>query len=78
MLVLSRFKDQQIMIGHDVIIMVVDVDMERVRLGIEAPREVKIWRREIYDSIVAENAAYQAKQDAEARLKRGMKNGGLS
>jgi carbon storage regulator len=76
-LVLSRFKDEQIVVGHDVFIMVIDVNSERVRLGIEAPRDVPIWRKEIYDAIVRENEAYQAQRDAADRLKRGLR-GGLS
>jgi carbon storage regulator len=75
MLVLSRYKDQQILIGHEIVVTVVDVDHERARLGIAAPRDIPIWRREIYESIMRENAAYQAKLDAEDRLKRGIRGG---
>ena len=70
---LSRYKDERIVIGHDIVITVVDVNSERVRLGIAAPRAVPIWRQEIYDTIARENAVYQARRDAEERLKR---NGG--
>lgn len=51
MLVLTRKKDEVIMIGDNVSIMVVDISEGKVRLGIEAPREVPVHRREVYDAI---------------------------
>ena len=54
MLVLSRQRDESIMIGDDVEITIVDVKGDRVRLGITAPREVSVHRREIYDAIQRE------------------------
>lgn len=51
MLVLSRKKDEQIVIGDDVVITVVDFRGNKVRLGIDAPREVAVHRREVYDAI---------------------------
>ncbi len=55
MLVLTRKPRQQIMIGDDIIINVVDVQGDNVRIAIEAPREVKIYRGEIYRAIQEEN-----------------------
>lgn len=55
MLVLSRKIGQQIMIGQDIIIKIVDVQGENVRIAIEAPKEIKIYRGEIYKAIVEEN-----------------------
>ena len=55
MLVLSRKPGQQIMIGKDVILKVVDVQGENVRIAIEAPKDIKIYRGEIYKAIVEEN-----------------------
>ena len=55
MLVLSRKPGQQIMIGKDVILKVVDVQGENVRSAIEAPKDIKIYRGEIYKAIVEEN-----------------------
>jgi carbon storage regulator len=55
MLVLSRQRDQSIMIGDQIEIKVVDVRGEKVRLGINAPRNVKVDRKEIYDKIRREN-----------------------
>lgn len=57
MLVLSRRKDETIMIGDDVEITIVDVRGDTVRLGIQAPRSVSVHRKEIYDAIQAENIA---------------------
>lgn len=54
MLVLSRKKDEQIVIGDDVVITVVDFRGNKVRLGIDAPREVAVHRREVYDAIQKE------------------------
>lgn len=55
MLVLTRKPKQQIMIGDDIIINVVEVQGENVRIAIEAPREIKIYRGEIYRAIQEEN-----------------------
>jgi len=51
MLVLSRKKNESIVIGDDVTIIVVEIRGDNVRLGIEAPREVPVHRREVYDAI---------------------------
>lgn len=51
MLVLSRYRDESIYIGDDVIITVVDIRGDRVRLGIQAPPQVSVHRQEIYDAI---------------------------
>ncbi len=54
MLVLSRRRDETIMIGDEVEITVVDIRGDTVRLGINAPRNVSVHRKEIYDAIQAE------------------------
>ena len=54
MLVLSRQKDESIVIGDNVEIVIVDVRGDKVRLGINAPREVSVHRREVYDAIQRE------------------------
>lgn len=51
MLVLSRQRDESIMIGDDVEIIIVDVRGDKVRLGITAPKDIPVHRREIYDAI---------------------------
>jgi carbon storage regulator len=56
MLVLSRQRDETIMIGDDIEITVVDIRGDKVRLGINAPRAVQVHRKEVYDAIRRENA----------------------
>jgi carbon storage regulator len=51
MLVLTRKKNESIIIRDDIVVMVVEVRGDKVRLGIEAPRDVSVHRREIYDAI---------------------------
>ncbi len=63
MLVLSRKKDQAIHIGHDIKIVVVDIQKDHVRIGIEAPADVDIYRSEIYQAIQNENVEAMAKRD---------------
>jgi len=55
MLVLARQKDQSIVIGDDVVITIVDIRGDKVRLGINAPREVSVHRKEIYDLVRQKN-----------------------
>jgi carbon storage regulator len=55
MLVLTRKPRQQIMIGDDVIINIVEVQGDNVRIAIDAPRNIKIYRGEIYRAIQEEN-----------------------
>jgi carbon storage regulator len=55
MLALTRKSGESIIIGDNIVVTVVEVKGDSVRLAIEAPKEVKIYRREIYQQIVAEN-----------------------
>jgi carbon storage regulator len=55
MLVLSRQRDESIIIGDNIVVTIVDVRGDKVRLGIEAPREVSVHRREVYEAIQREN-----------------------
>ncbi len=56
MLVLSRKKGQCIVIADDIVVTVLEINGDKTRLGIEAPRDVPVHRREVYDAIQAENA----------------------
>jgi carbon storage regulator len=56
MLVLSRSKDESIIIGDDVVITIVDVRGDKVRLGINAPKSVTVHRKEVYEAIQREKA----------------------
>ena len=51
MLVLSRKKNESIIINNDITIVVVEIRGDKVRLGVEAPKEVPVHRREVYDDI---------------------------
>ena len=56
MLVLSRQRDETIMIGDEIEITVVDIRGDKVRLGINAPRTIQVHRKEVYEAIRRENA----------------------
>jgi carbon storage regulator len=60
MLVLTRKPGQSIMIGDDVEVQVLSVAGEKVRLGITAPRDVSIFRNEVYDRIESEGESSSA------------------
>lgn len=55
MLVLSRQRDESIMVGDNVQITIVDIRGDKVRLGIIAPAEISVHRKEVYDAIQREN-----------------------
>lgn len=55
MLVLSRKPGEALRVGDEVEITVVEVKGDMVRIGIEAPRNVQVWRKELWEAIVAEN-----------------------
>jgi carbon storage regulator len=55
MLVLSRQKDETIIIGDDIEITVVDIRGDKVRLGVSAPKHISVHRKEVYDAIRREN-----------------------
>lgn len=54
MLVLSRHRDESIIIGDDIVITIVDIRGDKVRLGIAAPNEIPVHRQEVYDAIQKE------------------------
>ena len=56
MLVLSRHRDESIMIGDNIVITVVDVRGDKVRLGIDAPTDIPVHRQEVYDAIQREGS----------------------
>ncbi len=51
MLVLSRKKNESIVINDDITIVIVEIRGDKVRLGVEAPKEIPVHRREVYDAI---------------------------
>ena len=71
MLVLSRHRDESIMIGDNIVITVVDVRGDKVRLGIDAPTDIPVHRQEVYDAIQREkNAKKEAQAVTESEVKR--------
>ena len=64
MLVLSRQVDETIMIGDDIEVTVVDIRGDKVRLGITAPKEIAVHRKEVYEAIKREN-----REAAQVKLK---------
>ena len=57
MLVLSRKKDESIVINNDITIVVVEIRGDKVRLGVEAPKEIPVHRREVFEAIARGEAA---------------------
>ncbi|MFM7516424.1 MAG: carbon storage regulator CsrA [Pirellula sp.] len=70
MLVLSRKKNESIVINNEITIVVVEIRGDKVRLGVEAPKEVPVHRREVYDAIKkavdANNAELDSHLEAES------------
>jgi len=77
MLVLSRHRDESIIIGDNIIITVVDIRGDKVRLGIQAPLDIPVHRQEVYEAIKREEArrkqaqAQQEQQQREAEEQKG-------
>ena len=57
MLILSRKIDEKIKIGNDITITLIDVHGDQVKIGVEAPKNVKVFRQEVFDAIQNENKA---------------------
>ena len=55
MLVLSRHRDETIMIGDDIELTVVDIRGDKVRIGVKAPSNIPVHRKEVYEAIRREN-----------------------
>ena len=62
MLVLSRKKNESIVINNDITIVVVEIRGDKVRLGVEAPKEIPVHRREVYDAIKRSEANDQGEK----------------
>ena len=57
MLILSRKINEKIMIGDDISISIIEIKGEQVRIGVDAPKAIKVFRQEVFDAIKAENRA---------------------
>lgn len=69
MLVLSRQTDESIIIGDDIEITIVDVRGDKVRLGITAPRDISVHRKEVYDAIQREKDQEQKEKTTHSAKK---------
>jgi carbon storage regulator len=66
MLVLSRKKNESIIINDHITVTVVEIRGDKVRLGIEAPKEVSVHRREVYEAIQSQMKARERAENAPA------------
>ncbi|MDR0494015.1 MAG: carbon storage regulator CsrA [Treponema sp.] len=57
MLILSRKVDEKIMIGDDISVSIIEIRGDQVRVGVDAPKKVKVFRQEVFEAIKAENKA---------------------
>ena len=67
MLVLSRQRDESIIIGDNIVITIVDIRGDKVRLGINAPAEIPVHRQEVYEAIQRENLRASRLEPKDAR-----------
>lgn len=67
MLVLSRQRDESIMIGDTIVVTIVDIRGDKVRLGINAPPEIPVHRQEVYEAIQRENLRASRIEPEDAR-----------
>jgi carbon storage regulator len=55
MLILSRKVNEKVVIGEDITVSIIEIRGDQVRIGIDAPKKVKVFRQEVFDAIKAEN-----------------------
>jgi carbon storage regulator len=70
MLVLTRKSNQSIMIGDDIEVSVLAIMGEKVRIGIEAPRSIPVFRKEVYLEIRSDSSPEETRQEVDAALER--------
>ncbi len=66
MLVLSRKKNESIVINDNVVVTVIDIRGDKVRIGIEAPRDVSVHRQEVLDAILSEKLKFSSDRSEES------------
>jgi carbon storage regulator len=77
MLILTRKPDEKIIIGDNIVVSVIEIRGDQVRLGVEAPKTVKVFRQEVFEAIRAENKAAAESKAALPELKGITGNFGL-
>jgi len=60
MLILSRKLNEKVVIGDDITVSIIEVRGDQVRIGIDAPKKIKVFRQEVFDAIREENKAASA------------------
>jgi carbon storage regulator len=73
-LVLSRRTGESIVIGNDVTVTVLEVRGDQIRLGIDAPRDVKVHRQEVYEQIAEANRASTVSEEAASSFAASLRN----
>ena len=63
MLILSRKLDEKIKIGEDITITIIELKGDQVKIGVEAPKSVKVFRQEVFDAIQKENKAAVVREE---------------
>lgn len=65
MLILSRKLDEKIRIGNDITLTIIEIHGDQVKIGVEAPKDIKVFRQEVYEEIQSENKAAAAQPSPE-------------
>jgi carbon storage regulator len=73
MLILARKTDEKILIGEDIKITIIEIHGDQVKIGIEAPKNVKVFRQEVFNAIQKENQAAAAGTETLDTLSRLLK-----
>ena len=74
MLILSRKTDQQIKIGDDITITIIEIHDGQVKIGVEAPRNIKVFRQVVFNAIQPENKEAVVNSDMMGALSKLLKN----
>ena len=66
MLILARKIDEEIKIGQDITVTLIEIHGDQVKIGVEAPKDVRVFRQEVFDAIQKENKAAVASSEKES------------
>ena len=75
MLILSRKVNEKVVIGEDISVSIIEIRGDQVRIGIDAPKSVKVFRQEVFDAIKAENKAASESTPVIPQIKLGTREG---